>query len=109
MKIAIPTNDRKTVAKRTGRCEEFAVYEISENKITNTEYRENNHDHNHDHAEGEEHEHSHDDIMQLLSDVDLMVVNMIGKHMKHDLEESKMEYQKTKESNIEVILYSFLD
>jgi len=46
--------------------------------------------------------------MQLLSDVDLMVVNLIGKHMKNDLKKHKMEFRKTKENDIEIILNSFL-
>jgi len=33
MKIALPTNDRKTIAERTGRCKEFAIVEIKENDI----------------------------------------------------------------------------
>ena len=28
MKIAIPTNDRKTIAAHTGKCKEFAFFEI---------------------------------------------------------------------------------
>lgn len=106
MKIAIPTNDRKTIAKRTGRCEEFAVYEITNNKVISADYRKNTHDHDH---EEEEHEHSHSDIMELLSDADMMIVQMVGKHMKSDLEKSNLEYQKTKESDIETILNTFLE
>ena len=34
MKIAIPTNDKKTITKRTGQSKIFAVYEITDNKIS---------------------------------------------------------------------------
>jgi predicted Fe-Mo cluster-binding NifX family protein len=56
MKIAIATNDRKTIAKRTGRAKEFAFFELDENgKIITIRYEENQHkhdddDHHHDEA-----------------------------------------------------------
>ena len=33
MKIAIPTNDRKTIAAHTGKCREFAFFEIENGKL----------------------------------------------------------------------------
>ena len=38
MKIAIPTNDRKTIAAHTGKCKEFALFKIRtiDNNIINT-------------------------------------------------------------------------
>lgn len=54
MKIAIPTNDRKTIAKRTGRAAEFAIYHIENGEIISIDHQKNTHEHddNHDRKEG---------------------------------------------------------
>ncbi len=54
MKIAIATNDRKNIAKRTGRAAEYAFYTIENGEITNVQYEENQHHHDdeHDRSEG---------------------------------------------------------
>ena len=106
MIIAFPTNDKKTVAKFTGRCEEFAIYKIENNTPELVEYRKNTHEH-HDHSKGEEEEHSHNDIMEKLSDVDLLVIKMAGKHFRNDLEEYSIKYEKTKELDINTILENY--
>lgn len=110
MIIAIPTNDRKTLAKRTGRCEEFGVYKVENNNIELIEYRKNtheHHDHNHDHEHGEEDVHTHDEIMDVLKDIDMLVIKMAGKHFKNDLERYSINYEMTKELDINTILESY--
>jgi predicted Fe-Mo cluster-binding NifX family protein len=111
MVIAFPTNDKKTVAKRTGRCEEFAVYKIENNNIELLGYRENNHEHHdHSHGEGEDnHSHSHSEIMETLKDIDLLIVKMVGKHFKSDLENYSINYEKTNELDINTILNSYIN
>jgi len=55
MKIAIATNDRETIARRTGRAREFAFIEIDDNgNIVNVYYEENQHKHD------DEDEHHHE-------------------------------------------------
>jgi len=50
MKIAIATNDRKTIARRTGRAKEFAFYEIDANgNILRVYFEENQHKHDDEH------------------------------------------------------------
>jgi len=53
MKIAIPTNDRKTIAKRTGRAAEFAIYNIEKGEILSIDYQKNTHTHHDDHDRSE--------------------------------------------------------
>jgi len=49
MKIALGTNDRKTIAKRTGRSKEFAFIDVDETgKIINIRFEENQHKHDDD-------------------------------------------------------------
>ena len=92
MKIAFATDDRKTIAQRTGRAKEFAVYELSTYKVLNINYIENSHIHNdnsgehpHDHS-GEHHGHSHKDIIDKLGDVDYIYLKHLGVHLKKDIE-----------------------
>ncbi len=53
MKIAIATNDRKNIAKRTGRAAEFAIYTIENGEIQSTDYQKNTHTHHDDHDRNE--------------------------------------------------------
>jgi len=108
MKIAIPTNDKETITSRTGRCKEFAVYEIENSIAKNIDYLENNHEHNHDHEHGEEHEHSHSNVIELLKNIDLLVVVKVGKHMKNDLVEGNVNFSITEEKNIVNILNNII-
>ena len=57
MKIAVATNNEKTVAGHVGRCKGFLVYEIEEQKINRIELRENTFT---NHAQGEHHHGHHD-------------------------------------------------
>lgn len=43
MKVAMPTDDRKTLAAHFGRAAEFAVYEAAEGEALLLEYRPNSH------------------------------------------------------------------
>ena len=90
MKIAIPTNDRKLIAKRTGRAAEFAIYTIDSKEIKSVEYIKNTHSHDdhdrnvgHHHGENESHshehnhehgEHNHDELLVLLGGIDILFV-----------------------------------
>ena len=43
MKIAIPTNDRKTIAAHTGKCKEFAFFVFFNGNVVSTKYEVNAH------------------------------------------------------------------
>ena len=124
MKIAIATNDRKTIAKRTGRAAEFAFYTIENGQITQVEYQKNTHEH-HDHDRNEGHhrqgghhgqglghhhgEHSHDEVVQQLQDVTVFLVRAVGKNMKRDLEEGKIPYQLVKGEVLTEIISNYVE
>jgi predicted Fe-Mo cluster-binding NifX family protein len=103
MKIAIPSDNRETITKRTGQSKGFMVYEVNNGKIIHSEYRENTMD-EHD----EEAEHSHAQIIELLNDVGILLVAAIGKHMKKDVENSSMNYQLVQEEKLTQIIENFL-
>lgn len=103
MKIAFATNDRKTLANRTGRANEFVIYEISDTDIINTTYIKNTHEH-HEHGE---HGHSHDDIIEKLDGVDFLFVKKVGVHMKENLVDAGIKYEISKDESIEDIISRF--
>lgn len=113
MKFALATNDRKVLAKRTGRAKEFAIYEIVDSKVIDVVYKTNTHTHDHDHDQGHGHghghgeHHSHKEIIDLLKDIDLLVVFAIGKNFKKDIEDAQINYKKTRLENIEDIIQEY--
>lgn len=126
MKIAIPTNDRKSIAKRTGRAIEFAFYTIENGTIKSVTYKENTNshdDHNrnegHHHGENEnydhdehnhEHgEHNHDEILDILKDIDILLVRAVGKYMRKTLQKGTFKYKLVKIDNISEIIENYLN
>ncbi len=129
MKIAIPTNDRKTIAKRSGRAEEFAVFGLDSNgNIIGIEYRENEHAHHH-HEEDDTHHHfghrhqgnrqgkhlhhehhgphRHDEVVNVLGDIDIFLYKAVGKYMRKDLEEAKFNMVRAKGENLKEIIENY--
>ena len=106
MKIAIATNDRINVAKRTGQAKEFALIEIENGKVISQKYAANHHEH---HDDEEEHEHSHDDIVKILKDIDVLLLLNVGGHLKKDLEEGNIKYEKTKLKTLEEVITKWLN
>jgi len=112
MKIAIGTNDRTTIAQRTGRAAEFAFYTIQNGEVTSVEYQKNSHTH---HGHGGKHEHthehsnhSHEEIVTQLKGVDIFFVRAIGKNMRRDLKEGNIPYQLVKVDAISEIISDYL-
>ncbi|MEA2042870.1 MAG: NifB/NifX family molybdenum-iron cluster-binding protein [Bacteroidota bacterium] len=103
MKVAIPSDNKETITKRTGQSKGFVVYDITDHKIVSFEYRKNLMD-EHD----EEIEHSHVQIIELLTDVDILLVAAIGKHMKRDVDNSTIKYQMVREEKLTQIINNFL-
>ncbi len=102
MKIAIPTNDKKHLFKRSGRAEGFLVADVSDTEHAIKDERLNTHSHHHHHGHNEEseHGHSHKEIVDALSDCSYLVVNVIGKHFLHDLQTAGIEVFQTDETTI---------
>ena len=99
MKIAIPTNDRINLAKRTGQAKEFVLVEIENGKVVGTKYAANHHE---DHDESVEH--SHNDIVEMLKDIDVLLLINVGKHLKKDLENGRIKYEKISLQTIEEVI-----
>jgi len=106
MKIAVPTNDRLTLAERSGRASEFAIIDINSNGIQSINYIENQHEKTHHNGESQ-HEHNHDerhgheDIVALLSGIDVIIGKKFGPHFSRDFHNAGMKMKLTKIDNIE--------
>ena len=100
IKIAVPSNDRQSIAKFSGRAKEFAVVEIKNKQIINITYRENHHEHNHDHSQGD-HNHGHQDIVDTLHDCVAVVGKKFGTHFAGDFHKAGMRLILTKKEELE--------
>lgn len=94
MKIAVATNNKKTVVGHVGRCKGFLVYEIEEQKINRIELRENTFTH---HAQGEHHHehrdggHRHGRLVEGLGDCNYLIFKSGGWRMIENLQENNIE------------------
>lgn len=95
IKLAIPTNDRLTLARQTGRADEFAIYTLNQElAIEYIDYKKNthNHDHNHHDHDHDHHDHgaghNHDDLAELLVGCTAVLVQHAGPHFKVSMEKS---------------------
>ena len=119
MKIAIPTNDRKTVAERSGRASEFAIFTIDSNGVEKVEYVTNSHEHTHHgggehqhvHGEGQGHghavhSHGHGDIVALLRGIDMVIGKKFGPHFSRDFHDAGIKMKLTKIDSIDEVVKS---
>ena len=108
MRIAIPTNDRIRIFKRTGRANAFLIVDVDAASANEIDYRTNTHSHEDDaHDHEENHDHSHADLVESLSDCAFIVVNVIGKHLLADLTNAGIIIFKTREENIKNAIADF--
>ena len=110
MKIAIPTNDKETLAARSGRAQWFLIFDIEDKKIINTTEESNNHEH-HTHGDdaAQTHTHSHADMVELLKDCDLMITKKVGPHFGAELKGANIKVEICQEDKIEDVLKPYLE
>jgi predicted Fe-Mo cluster-binding NifX family protein len=114
MKIAIPTDDKQTIAGHFGRTLGFKVFEVAGDKITGEEYRENTFTGHargqHGHHHGEHHgPHSHKGILDNLGDCDTIVARGMGKMLIHDLTNAGKKIFITQEGIIDEALKKLME
>lgn len=110
MKIAVPVeNDKSTIAKKTGRSAFFAVYENE--KVV--EYVQNRHGHGehgeghgeggahhkHEHMQNDEHVNSHKKDILGIADCDVILVQVVGEHMKEALSSMGIDVKKVRQKD----------
>jgi len=114
MIIAIPTNDRKNIAVRTGRAKEFAIYKIENKEVKDVKYLTNTHKHDHVHHHGDGHghnhgKHSHRELIELLKGIDIFLVGHIGKYLKNEVIEADIKYKMVKRESLKDIIDTYLN
>ena len=110
MKVVIPSNEKETLAPRSGRAKWFMIFNISDNKIVSTELKENNHEHHHHegHTHSHEHGHSHADMVEQLKGCELMITQKVGPHFGQELQDANIRITITKENLISEVLKSYI-
>lgn len=113
MKIAIPTNDRKTIAAHTGKCTEFAFFEIENGKLVSESFEKNLHAHHHEdgccshhhsHDNHEKHHHHHAEILTQLSEVNKLYYYGMGMGLRNELTANNINFERAKFFEIKEIL-----
>lgn len=101
MKIAITTNDRKTISEHFGRSKYFMIFEIDKGQIKSREERTNfGRDHSH---------HNHLAIVKILEDCsDILCINL-GMRIYNDLSSIGIKIQLVDEKNIEDAIKLFIE
>ncbi len=110
MKIVIPSNDKITVAPRSGRALYFMIFDIVNHEIINTSIKENKHEHHHhgNDLHSHEHGHSHADMVEQLKDCDLMITQKVGPHFGPELKAVNIKIEICGEQSIEDALKQYL-
>lgn len=96
MKIAIPSDDRETIARHFGQVAGFEVITVEDDSITSREYRENQFS---GHSDGR-HADKHASILDTISDCDVVISNGMGHPMFAHLQKVNKEVIATDSSNI---------
>jgi predicted Fe-Mo cluster-binding NifX family protein len=91
-KIAVATNNQKTITGHIGKCKAFMVFEIDGEKVINKELRENlftNHriSHHNYHGEVGGHRHNHTHLIEGLKDCSYLISKGGGWRVVEDLKE----------------------
>jgi predicted Fe-Mo cluster-binding NifX family protein len=110
MKIAVPSNDRKTLCPHFGRTEGFLIFQTSNQQVLTTEYRPNTFT---QHVMGQEHHHhqephSHNRILNALEDCEAVIAGGMGHRLQQDLIQSGKEIYITSQSEALTAVTLFL-
>ena len=109
MRIAIPTDDKNHIAAHTGRCQGFAIYDVTDGVIQEIEVRANTMEgrQHHQLGAGEDdahgahgHHHSHHSLLDALSDCQLMIAHGMGPRLVDDLANRGIDVFFTQESDL---------
>ncbi len=116
-KLAIPTDDGKTVASHFGRAQYFMLVEIDGDKEISRKLVENLHARGHHGEHGEHHGHGghgnghgHDEVFMSTGDIEGVIAVRIGPHMFEDLKARNIRvYLVSVGKSIENAINSFIE
>jgi predicted Fe-Mo cluster-binding NifX family protein len=118
MKIAVATEDGKTISKHFGRSPYFVIFEIERDRIINTTLRKNTftghfkRDH-HEHQHGEHHHgsgdpHKHESVAEGLIDCQVVISHGMGRMAWEDLRDRGIEMIVTDETDVESAVNKYI-
>ncbi len=117
MKIAVASDDGKTITGHVGKCEMFIVFDISDKKITNIDKRENSltmhkkdgHQHHEHHAHQHDGVGRHTGIINGLKDCEYLFCCSGGPGLIDDLKTNGIKTILTDEMEAETAVKLFLE
>ena len=103
MKIAIASDDKKTISHHFGKALGFVVFEIENNKVIKQEYKENIGKNN-----GECGSCNHSTMINNIKDCEVVISYGMGQKIYDDLTKNKIKPIVTEEQNVKIALEQFL-
>ena len=103
MKVAIASDDGKTISYHFGRAAGFVVFEIQNGKITGREYRKNIGKHSEEHGSCD-----HAAMIKNLKDCSVMISHGMGQRIYDDMVKSGIEPIVTEEDSVDKAIEAFL-
>jgi len=114
MRIAVATDDNKSITGHVGRCLAFAIYDVNGETIEKKEIRENTFTHhrmeksqNHERHHGEGQQHGHSRLIDGLKDCSVLLFSGGGWRLIEDLEKNNIKPFLTEEADIETAVHKF--
>lgn len=111
MKVAVASNDGRTISAHFGRSRGFVIFEVNDGEVRQAGYLENTftghalgHHHEHAHHSGggyHQHHHSHRGILEALQDVDVVISHGMGWRIYEDLKSAGKQVFVTEETDVE--------
>jgi len=103
MKIAIASDDKKTISHHFGKASGFVIFEIKNNKVIKQEYKENIGKNN-----GECGSCDHQTMINNIKDCEAVISYGMGQRIYDDLTKHKIKPIVTEEQNVDEALNQFL-
>lgn len=107
MKIAVASDDGKTISSHFGKTRGFVIIGIEDKKIVNREYR-NNTFTGHAMGMGQEHHGHHGPILDALSDCTVIISHGMGRMLYDDLQSAGKEVFVTEEADVDGAVRMFI-
>ncbi len=111
MKIALASDDGKTIAQHFGRTKGFVIVTIEEKKFAGKEYRKNKFtahamdEENHGHGHGG---HSHEAVIEALSDCSAVISRGMGRRLFDDLMNNNIQPFVTNLTDIKMAVMMYI-
>lgn len=112
MKIAIASDDKKTISPHFGRSKGFVIFEIENNTVEDREYRLNTFTR---HSKGlceegkSSHSNHHSSIIKALSDCKVVISNGMGWRIHQDLIQNNIQALVTSETDVVSAVTLFIE